>query len=76
MATVIQIRNVPEELHRRLKMRAAAEGISVSEYVLREIRKSLDRPSREEWLRRIAQLPRTKIRPSAAAVIRSERRRR
>ena len=42
MSTVLQIRNVPDELHRRLKARAAIEGLSMSELVLREIRKALD----------------------------------
>ena len=42
--TMVQIRNVPEEFHRRLKARAATEGMSMSDYILRELGKALDRP--------------------------------
>jgi plasmid stability protein len=73
MSTMVQIRNVPDELHRRLKVRAATEGMSMSDYVLREIRKSLDRPTRQEVLERLQAQPARKLRQSAADVIRSER---
>ena len=73
MSTMVQIRNVPAELHRRLKVRAATEGISMSDYVLREVRKSLDRPTRQEVLERLQAQPIRKFRRSAADVIRSER---
>jgi plasmid stability protein len=52
MTKVIQVRKVPLELHRRLKARAALEGVSMSGYVLRELRKSLETPSRSEILAR------------------------
>ena len=45
----IQIRNVPDQLHRRIKVRAALEGQSLSEYALRELRRSMERPTRREW---------------------------
>lgn len=73
MSTMVQIRNVPSELHRRLKVRAATEGISMSDYVLREIRKSLDRPTRQEILERLQAQPVRKLRRRAADVVRSER---
>jgi plasmid stability protein len=73
MSTMVQIRNVPAEIHRRLKVRAASEGISMSDYVLREIRKSLDRPTRQEVLERLQAQPVRKLRRSAADLIRSER---
>jgi plasmid stability protein len=38
----IQIRNVPEELHRTLKARAALAGMSLSDYLLHECRKLAD----------------------------------
>jgi plasmid stability protein len=72
-ATMVQIRNVPPELHRRLKARAAIEGLSMSDYVLREIRKALDRPTREEVLERLRARPARQLRKSAAEVIRAER---
>ncbi len=37
MSKMIQIRNVPDEMHRTLKMRAAAEGISLSDLIKREL---------------------------------------
>jgi plasmid stability protein len=70
---MVQIRNVPSELHRRLKARAAIEGLSMSDYVLRELRKSLDRPTRQEILERLRALPERRLRPSAVEVIRAER---
>ena len=71
--TMVQIRNVPTEFHRRLKARAAMEGMSMSDYILREVGKALDRPRREEILARLRARPvrRLKVRP--ADVIRAER---
>lgn len=71
--TMIQIRSVPVDLRRRLKARAAMEGTTMSEYVLREVRKALDRHTREEILRRLRKRPVRKLGRSAAAVIRAER---
>ena len=73
MSSMVQVRNVPTELHRRLKARAAIEGLSMSEYVLRELRKSLERPTREEVLERLRSLPVRGLKPSAADVVRAER---
>jgi len=70
---MVQIRSVPVELHRRLKARAALEGISMSDYVLREIRKALDRPMRQEILQRLRAQPVRRLKRSAADVIRAER---
>lgn len=71
--TMVQIRNVPIEIHGRLKARAAMEGMSMSDYVLREIRKALDRPPRQEILERLKARPVRQLRQSAAAIIRAER---
>ena len=46
MSKMIQIRNVPDDLHRELKMRAAAVGMSLSDYIKRE----LDRRSRKSTI--------------------------
>ena len=48
---MIQIRNVPEALHRKLKARAAEAGMSLSDYLLREMRKTAERPTMEELMR-------------------------
>jgi antitoxin FitA len=71
--TMVQIRNVPTAIHRRLKARAAIEGMSMSDYVLCEVRKALDRPTRQETLERLMARPVRHTRPSAAAIIRAER---
>ncbi|MXY16903.1 MAG: hypothetical protein F4Y57_07870 [Acidobacteria bacterium] len=73
---MIQIRNVPEELHRRLKARAAMEGMSMSLYILREIEKSLARPSRREVFQAIREQPEMVLDPAPADVLREERARR
>ena len=46
MSKMIQIRNVPDDLHRELKMRAAAAGMSMSDYIKRE----LDRRTRKSTI--------------------------
>jgi plasmid stability protein len=71
--TMVQIRNVPPELHRRLKARAAIEGLSMSDYVLREVRKALDRPTRQEVLERLQARPLRRLHRRAADVLRAER---
>jgi len=71
--TMVQIRNVPVDLHRRLKVRAAVEGLTMSDYVLREVRKALERPTRTELLDRLQAGPVRRLRGSAATVIRTER---
>jgi hypothetical protein len=50
MASLIQIRNVPEELHRDLKVRAAQVGMTLSDYLLDELRALAVRPTMHEWL--------------------------
>jgi plasmid stability protein len=52
---MIQIRNVPEELHRELKARAAQEGMTLSDYLLAEIRDVAVRPSMRQWLDNVSQ---------------------
>ena len=73
MGVMIQIRNVPESLHRQLKSRAALAGMSLSEYLLREIRRSAERPTVEELRARLHKLPTVTLSPSTAEVVRTER---
>ena len=70
---MVQIRNVPTEFHRRLKARAAMEGMSMSDYILREVGKALDRPMREEVLARLRARPVRRLKARPADVIRAER---
>ncbi|HVR37587.1 MAG TPA: hypothetical protein VMU84_00715 [Thermoanaerobaculia bacterium] len=53
MGKVIQIRNVPEKVHRALTLRATKAGLSLSEYLLREIRRTAERPTRDELIERM-----------------------
>jgi antitoxin FitA len=73
MATMIQIRNVPTELHRELKARAAHEGMSLSDYLLREVRQTLERPTLDDLRSRIAGRRPVNPRPSPAVAIRATR---
>lgn len=63
----LQIRNVPEDAHRRLKERAAAAGMSLSEYALAELLASLERPTIHELMERIASRPPVEL-PAGLAV--------
>jgi plasmid stability protein len=73
MSTMIQLRHVPEDLHRKLKARAALGGMSLSDYLLREIRDIAERPSIAELRVRLAS--RASVRPtlSPAKAVRAER---
>lgn len=70
---MIQIRNVPEEIHRRLKARAALEGMSMSDYILGELKRLTAKPTIQELSARIAEQPPVELPESAAAVIRRMR---
>ena len=48
MSKMIQIRNVPDEVHQALKIRAAKEGMSLSDFLRREVTRVADRPSLDE----------------------------
>ena len=57
MPATIQIRNVPDALHRRLKSRAALAGMSLSAYLLDHLRALADQPTIEELRARLERLP-------------------
>lgn len=73
MGRMVQIRNVPEELHRKLKARAALVGMSLSDYLLDEVRRSAAKPSREELLNLLRGLEPVKLKKSPAEMLREER---
>ena len=74
--STIQVRNVPEQLHRQLKIRAAQEGRTLSDYVLDELLVAAGRPTMTQWLRDVDALPPREDAPiPAAEVIADERRR-
>lgn len=49
MAT-LQVKRVPDDLHAAVKARAAAEGVTVSELILRVLRQTVERPSLQSWI--------------------------
>ena len=69
----IQIRNVPEDVHRTLKARAAKEGLSLSEYLRREVLDFAQRPTLAEVTERIRSRPMIRSEISAAELIREAR---
>ena len=73
MSVMIQIRNVPDPLHRKLKARAALAGMSLSDFLLGEIRIVAERPTQEEILQQLSQL--SVVRPESPPVraVRAER---
>ena len=76
MPVMVQIRNVPSDLHRDLKARAALEGMSLSDYLLRELRQALDRPTVNEIRKRLSSRQPVRPYPAPAAAVRAERKRR
>jgi len=72
----IQIRNVPDDVHRTLKARAAKQGMSLSEYLLAEIVQLAELPTLEELTQRVERRPRMRLPKPAAEIIREEREKR
>ena len=70
---MIQLRNVPDTLHRTLKARAAMAGMSLSDYLLAEIRHLADRPTIDELRERLCRRTRVTAPVSAAEAVRRER---
>ncbi|MEM7705633.1 MAG: hypothetical protein AAF358_08785 [Pseudomonadota bacterium] len=76
MSTMIQIRHVPDSIHRTLKARAALAGTSLSEYLLHELEAIASRPTQEELLESLAELEPVSTKTSLARAVRQERDRR
>jgi len=75
MPKMIQLRHVPDDLHRRLKARAALQGLSLSDYLLAEIRHAAERPTLAELRHRLAQRASVVTRVPPARAVRAERQR-
>ena len=73
MSKMIQIRNVPEAMHRVLKARAATEGMTLSDYLLAELRRVAERPTMRELSERIKRRSSVTLSIPAAQLIREER---
>jgi plasmid stability protein len=70
---MVQIRNVPDALHRKLKARAADAGQTLSDYLLAELERVAARPTRDEMLTRLHSRRRVTLKTAASTVIREER---
>jgi plasmid stability protein len=70
---MIQVRDVPEQVHGTLKARAAREGMSLSDFIKRELEWVVERPSMREWLERTEQAKPISTKRSAAQVLRQLR---
>ncbi|HEX9775138.1 MAG TPA: hypothetical protein VGB83_06125 [Actinomycetota bacterium] len=73
MSKMIQVRNVPDRLHRELKRRAKARGQALTEYIQDLLEHEVARPPASEVFDRIEARPRVRLRGSAAQLIRDER---
>jgi len=70
---MIQIRNVPDELHRELKSRAALAGMSLSDYLLNEIRQVADRPTLDQLRARLDRRQTVTLSLAPADAVQAER---
>jgi plasmid stability protein len=71
LMAALQVKNMPEDLHDLLRERAEAEGTSISEVVLRALRRELSRPRIQDWLDLVEQSAPTKA--TEESIIRSIR---
>jgi antitoxin FitA len=73
MSKMVQIRNMPDSVHRVLKSRAASAGMSLSDYLLRELTKTAKRPTMEELIERMHKREPVSVDLSSADLIREDR---
>jgi plasmid stability protein len=73
MSTMIQLRHVPDHLHRTLKARAALEGLSLSDYLLKQVQQVAERPTLAELKQRLARRTPVTPRLAPAQAVRAER---
>ncbi len=73
MSKMIQLRNVPEALHRTLKARAAMAGMSLSDYLLAEIREIAERPTLTELRARLHRREPVSVQLDTARMVQEER---
>jgi antitoxin FitA len=73
MSKMIRVRNIPEPVRRTLKARAAREGMSLSNFIKRELERAAERPTMREWLERTQQTKPIHAKRSAAQLVRALR---
>jgi antitoxin FitA len=74
MSKMIQLRNVPDALHRTLKARAAMAGMSLSDYLLVEIKEIAERPTLAEFRERLHKRKPVAVPLDTAGLVQEERR--
>lgn len=75
MAKMIQVRHVPEDVHKKLTRRARESHLSLSDYLLAELQKSSEQPAPAEILARLAKLRPVASRSAIVRALREERNR-
>jgi plasmid stability protein len=73
MSKIIQVRDVPEQVHITLKARAAREGMSLSDFITRELERTAERPTMREWLELTQRARPIPTKRTAAQVVRELR---
>jgi len=73
ISKMLQVRNVPDELHRTLKVRAAERGMTLSDYVLSELEEIAGKPTIAEWIERLEEREPMDIGDEAVDIIRRAR---
>ena len=73
MSVMIQLRNVPDDLHRKLKARAAEQGLSLSDYIIRDIRRLAEQPTHDELKSRLSKLRPLRLTETPEQTIRAMR---
>ncbi|CAN5900330.1 antitoxin [soil metagenome] len=73
MSKMIQIRNVPDTVHGEIKARAARAGMSLSDFLLREVERIVEAPPFEDLLARLTERTRPRLSETPAEAIRAER---
>ena len=73
MSKMIQVRDVPDRVHGVLKARAAREGMSLSDFIKKELGRTAERPTMREWLESVRQAKPIPTERSAAQIVRELR---
>ncbi len=73
MGKMVQVRNVPDALHRSLKARAATAGMSLSDYLLGELREIAERPTLAQFRERLHGRTRLSAALDTGGLVREER---
>lgn len=71
--SIIQVKNVPPAMYAELRHRAAQEGSTIRDYVLKLIERDQRLPSKQDWLDRVALLEPVAVSRSAADLVREAR---